>query len=77
MTKRDEDYIFNTIEDIVDITKENNRLLKENNIMLKEIIEVFRYYITHANQENEHDFGRNVLANLISNFAELRLFRNK
>lgn len=77
MNKKDEDYLFNTLEDIVDIVEENRKLLKENNIMLKQIIEVFRYYLTHANEENQNDFGRNVLANLISNFAELKVFRNK
>lgn len=35
MNKKDEDYLFNTLEDIVDIVEENRKLLKENNIMLK------------------------------------------
>lgn len=74
MTKRDENYLLNTIDDIADIAKENHRLLKENNIMLKQMIKVFRYYLSHANEENQNDFERNILANLISNFAELRLF---
>ena len=27
--------------------------------------------LAHANQENENDFGRNVLANLLANMVEL------
>ena len=53
------DYLFKTIEQIRDETHENN-------IMLKQIIKVINHYISHANSENEDDFARNVLANLIS-----------
>lgn len=76
MNRKDEDYLFNLLEDTIDITKKNNKLLKENNIMLKEIVAVLKHYLTHANEENENDFGRNILANMLSNFIELRALGN-
>lgn len=60
MTKRDEEWLLQK-------TYENNQLLKANNQMLKQIVDVLNYHIAHANEENDNDFGRNVLANLISN----------
>lgn len=42
-------------------------LIKENNEMLKQIIAYINYINGHANNENENDFIRNVIANLISN----------
>ena len=65
MTKRDEEWLLQK-------TYENNQLLKANNQMLKQIIEVINYHIAHANEENDNDFERNVLANLISNIVNPR-----
>ena len=70
MTKRDEEWLLQK-------TFENNQLLKENNKMLKQIVNVLNYYISHAREENEHDFSRNVLANLISNVVDLRTIRGR
>jgi hypothetical protein len=70
MTKRDEEWLLQK-------TFENNQLLKENNKMLKQIVNVLNYYISHAREENEQDFGRNVLANLISNVVDLRTIRGR
>ena len=42
-------------------------LLKENNKMLKEIIRYINYINAHADTENNNDFVRNVVANLVSN----------
>ena len=70
MTKRDEEWLLQK-------TFENNQLLKENNKMLKQIVNVLNYYISHAREENEQDFGRNVLANLISNVVDLRTIRRR
>ena len=70
MTKRDEEWLLQK-------TLENNQLLKENNKMLKQIVNVLNYYISHAREENEQDFGRNVLANLISNVVDLRTIRGR
>ena len=70
MTKRDEEWLLQK-------TLENNQLLKENNKMLRQIVNVLNYYISHAREENENDFGRNVLANLISNVVDLRTIRGR
>ena len=43
------------------------KLTKENNEMLKQIIAYINYINGHASNENENDFIRNVIANLISN----------
>lgn len=59
MTRKDEDYIFETLEQIRAETHENN-------IMLRQIIKVINTWIKHHNQENDNDFNRNVMANLIS-----------
>ena len=45
--------------------------------MLRQIVNVLNYYIAHAREENEHDFGRNVLANLISNVVDLKTIRGR
>jgi hypothetical protein len=46
----------------------------ENNIMLHQICDVINVHLARFHQENEDDFNRNVLANLISggmNFEKL------
>lgn len=47
--------------------KELLRLTKENNKMLKQIIAYINYINSKAESENENDFVRNVIANLMSN----------
>ena len=42
------------------------RLVQENNLMLKQIIAYINGVNAQANIENENDFIRNVIANLIS-----------
>lgn len=71
MTKKEEDYIFDSIEQIRIETHQNN-------VMLRQIIKVINTYISHHNTENEHDFMRNVLANLISGGLDInKLFRRR
>lgn len=70
MDKRDEEYLLRT-------TYENNRLLKDNNKMLKQIIDVLNYYISHAQEENDNDFNRNIIANMISNLVDLRFLKGR
>lgn len=65
MTRKDEDYLFDTIDSI-------QEEVHENNIMLHQICNVINRYLANHHQENENDFGRNVLANLLSNIVELR-----
>lgn len=58
--------MFGMTEELIKLTKENNELLKENNKMLKDIINFINIYISKINSENQQDFERNVIANLIS-----------
>lgn len=63
-------------------TKEERRLQRalnelyeevhENNIMLHQICGVINFHHARHNKENEDDFGRNVLANLLSGLVDLR-----
>lgn len=56
--------------------RQENRILKaldgiyvevhENNLMLKQIIKVINTHLARHHQENEDDFNRNILANMIS-----------
>lgn len=62
MTKEEELYILDSIESI-------RKKTDENNMMLKEIIKYINYISMNASNENMDDFGRNVLANLISTFG--------
>ena len=52
------------------MTRREERMLltevHENNIMLRQICQVINMYLSRHHQENEEDFGRNVLANLVS-----------
>lgn len=52
MTYREEQWLLQTV--------------KENNKMLKQIIAYINYINSKADSENSNDFGRNVLANLLS-----------
>ena len=58
--------------------REERQLLEEvheNNIMLHQICDVINVHLARFHQENEDDFNRNVLANLISSgidFGKLR-----
>lgn len=65
MTRKDEDYLFDTLDSI-------QEEVHKNNIMLHQICNVINRYLANHHQENENDFGRNVLANLLSNIVELR-----
>ena len=67
MTLDDEDYLFDCIEDI-------QKTVHENNIMLRQICNVINVHLFRHHQENEDDFGRNVIANLLSGLIDLRGF---
>ena len=71
MTHKEESYILDTLLEIQDTIRSPTfkQLIKEtheNNIMLKQIIKVLNTYLARHHQENEDDFMRNVLANLVS-----------
>ena len=70
MTLSDEDYLFETLETIRDEVHENNS-------MLKEICGVINLHLARHHQENEDDFGRNVLANLISGLVDMNKLKKR
>jgi hypothetical protein len=77
MTYNEETNLLNNIEDIKEVIRSPTfkQLLKEtheNNIMLKEIIRFINTYLSNHNNENDNDFFRNVLANLISNGINIK-----
>ena len=75
MTYKEESYILNTLIEIQETIRspEFKQLIKEtneNNIMLRQIIKVINTWFAHHNQENDNDFNRNVMANLVSNIFD-------
>ena len=65
MTYDEETYILDSIKQI-------KHEVHQNNLMLSDICKVINTYLVNHHKENEDDFGRNVLANLLSNMVELR-----
>lgn len=71
MNYDEEDYILDSIEQI-------RKETRENNMMLRQIIKVINTYLARHYQENEDDFNRNVLANLISSTIDInKLFKGR
>jgi hypothetical protein len=64
MTRRQENTILEALEEIYSE-------VHENNIMLHQLCQVVNTYLSRHNVENEDDFGRNILANLISSGIDL------
>ena len=64
MTYDEESYILDSIEQIKLETHENN-------LMLSQLCSVVNTWLSRHHQENEDDFERNILANLISQFADI------
>lgn len=59
MTYKEETYILDSIEQI-------RRETHENHSMLSDLCSAVNTWLAHHNQENEDDFTRNVIANLVS-----------
>ena len=59
MTYKEESYILDTLTQIKAETHENN-------LMLSQLCSVVNTFLSRHHQENEDDFGRNVLANIVS-----------
>ena len=77
MTYREETFILNTLQELRDFIRspEYTRLMKEtheNNIMLRKLLAIEYSKIRNHHRENEDDFGRNILANIISNIPDLK-----
>ena len=75
MTYKEETYVLYTLKKIQETIRnpEFKQLIKEtheNNIMLRQIIKVINTWFAHHNQENDNDFNRNVMANLVSNIFD-------
>jgi len=60
MNYREETYLLNTVKDI-------KKTVDENNKMLRFIVQYISRNISRESNEEMEDFGRNVLANIISN----------
>lgn len=79
MTYKEESYVLNNIRMIQDVItspviKQHIKETHENNVMLKQIISILNHYLANHNRENADDFGRNVLANLISSSFDINNF---
>lgn len=77
MTYKEETYVLDTLKELKELIRSPDfrQLVKEtheNNVMLRQIIRVINTYLSRHHQENEDDFNRNVLANLLSGVLELR-----
>lgn len=64
MSRKEEKIIFDMLAQIrVEV--------RQNNLMLQDICTAINTYLANHRQENEDDFGRNVLANLISSGIDI------
>jgi len=70
MTYDEESYILDSITQIKEETRQNN-------LMLQDLCTVVNTWLSHHHQENEDDFGRNVLANLVSNMLDMKRIRKQ
>lgn len=68
MTRKDEEYLLESIAQI----KEETHL---NNMMLCDLCDVVNVYLANHHKENEEDFGRNILANVLSQFIDIKSLR--
>ena len=68
MTYDEESYLLDSITQI-------KAEVHHNNQMLSQLCSVVNMYLANHHQENEDDFGRNVLANLISNVLDISKIR--
>jgi hypothetical protein len=67
MTTREEIRLQDALDELMGI-------VMENNIMLHQICDVINFHHARYSQENEEDFIRNILANLLSSSADIRGF---
>jgi hypothetical protein len=68
MTTRDEEYLLESIEQI-------RHEVHRNYQMLCGVCDAVNVYLARHSQENEDDFMRNVLANLISSGIDIKKLR--
>ena len=65
MTTREEIRLQEALDELMDI-------VVENNIMLHQICDVINFHHARYHQENEEDFIRNILANLLSSGVDIK-----
>ena len=65
MTTREEIRLQKTLDELMDI-------VMENNIMLHQICDVINFHHARHQRENEEDFIRNILANLLSSGVDIK-----
>lgn len=70
MTYDEESYILDSIAQI-------KAEVHQNNLLLRQICNVINTYLANHNNENEADFNRNVIANLISGVVDFSGRNNK
>ena len=64
MTTRDEKRLQEALDELMEVALENNT-------MLHQICDVINFHHARYNRENDEDFMRNVLANLISGYLDI------
>ena len=64
MTTREEIRLQEALDELIEVALENNT-------MLHQICDVINFHHARYNRENEEDFGRNVLANILSQALDL------
>ena len=67
MTTREEIRLQEALDELMDI-------VMENNIMLHQICDVINFHHARHSQENEEDFIRNIIANLLSGSVDIKGF---
>ena len=65
MTIREEIRLQEALDELMDI-------VVENNIMLHQICDVINFHHARYSQENDEDFLRNMLANLLSSSVDIK-----
>ena len=70
MTTREETRLHEALDELMDI-------VIENNIMLHQICDVINFHHVRHQRENDDDFMRNVLANLISGYFDIGKLRKR
>lgn len=71
MTYKEETFALNTLKEVKEFIrspayKQLLRETHENNVILKKLLSIEYARLRNHNKENEEDFGRNVLANALS-----------
>lgn len=77
MNYKEETFVLRTLKELKEFIrspayKQLFRETHENNIMLRKLLAIEYSKIRNHHRENEDDFGRNILANILSNMPDLK-----